>query len=121
MKLTRVKYNSDIDLANNLYGKAKRKDEFGISFGSVDTFENLQRFIDLYEDKIFLLNDSAHDLSMYIMVYINSEKKVATFFDATSNSFKKWKNDGIKITSFSDVDCIDLIDKRLGIKRKENA
>ena len=112
MSLTRVKYNSDINLSNNLYGKAKIKDEFGISFGSVETFENLQRFIDLYEGKMYLLNDSAHDLSMYIMVYINSQKKVATFFDATSNSFTKWKKDGIKITGFSD-ECIKMIDKKI--------
>ena len=97
---------SDHDLRSELYRREEKKiREKWLTFPK-----------DVKPCEILLLNDSAHDLSMYIMAYVNSEKKVATFFDATSKSFKKWKKDGVKITGFSDVDCVELIDKRLGIK-----
>jgi hypothetical protein len=116
--LSRVNYLSNESLINSDV-ILKEKDEFGISFGSVDTFENLQYFINLYEDKVCVMNDDANDLSMYVMAYINDKKRNCSLLSATSVDFDRWRKQGIKITHFSNSDCVKMIDKRLGIKRNK--
>lgn len=117
--LTRVKFDSNKELFKEGV-ELREQDEFGITFGSHGTFRDLQYFINLYKDDFCFLNDSANDLSMYIMAYINDKNRACSFLDAVTPNIDKWKSQGVDITYFGDVECVKKIDKRLKIKRKKS-